>query len=339
MAENVLRNCQFSEEETMSLVSNSKEPIREVQGIKLPFRLINFMKMRFIAYFFSFVVTGASLFFVATKGFNWGLDFTGGTVVEVTFSQPADLTKVRSILADNGITSATVQTTGSTSDLMIRLPVAQSNARIGNQIKDMMSTLDNNIQIRSVDFVGPNVGEELTQAAIYATLATLAMILIYIGSRFEWRLAVGAVAALAHDVIVTLGFFAYLQIEVDLTFVAAILSVIGYSLNDSIVVFDRVRENARKIRRLEMYDVVNISLTQTLSRTIMTSATTLFVVIALFFLGGATIHAFSLALLVGIGFGTYSSIFVAIAVAFDLKLDREHMIPKVVEKEEFEEGF
>ncbi|TCP95171.1 protein translocase subunit secF [Cricetibacter osteomyelitidis] len=323
----------------MSLISNSHEPIKEVQGIKLPFRLINFLKWRFVAYVFSFIITTTSIFFVVTKGFNWGLDFTGGTVVEMSFSQPADLTKVRSILAQNNITSATVQTTGSTSDLMIRLPAAQSNAQIGNQIKEMMTTIDPNITIRSVDFVGPNVGEELTQAAIYATLATLAMILIYIGSRFEWRLAVGAVAALAHDVVVTLGVFSFLQIEVDLTFVAAILSVIGYSLNDSIVVFDRVRENVRKIRRLEMFDVVNISLTQTLSRTIMTSVTTLFVVLALFFLGGSSIHAFSLALLVGIGFGTYSSIFVAIAVAFDLKLNREHMMPKVVEKEEFEEGF
>lgn len=322
----------------MSLATNNKQK-HEYKGIGLPFPLIEFMKFRKAGYLISLLITAICFFFIFTKGFNWGLDFTGGVVIETHFSQPADLDKVRATLADNGVDSALVQTTGSVRDLMIRLPATASDAQIGDKIQTMLSTLDPQITIQSVEFVGPNVGEELTQGAIYATLATLAMLLTYVGLRFEWRLAVGGVLALAHDVIVTLGVFSFLQIEMDLTFVAAILSVVGYSLNDSIVVFDRVRENFRKVRRLESGEIINISLTQTLSRTLMTSVTTLFVVLSLLFFGGPSIHSFSLALLIGIGFGTYSSIFIAIAVAFELGLKREHMLLKVVEKEEFEEGF
>ncbi|MDO4430310.1 MAG: protein translocase subunit SecF [Lonepinella koalarum] len=311
----------------------------EYKGVGLPFKLVPFMKWRKFGYLFSLLLTAMCFFFIFTKGFNWGLDFTGGVVIETQFSQPADLEKVRSVLSENGIESALVQTTGSSSEVMIRLPATASDAGIGNKIHAMMSSLDNGLQIKSVEFVGPNVGEELTQGAIYATLATLAMLLIYVGMRFEWRLGAGGIIALAHDVIVTLGIFSFLQIEMDLTFVAAILSVVGYSLNDSIVVFDRVRENFRKIRRLESDEIINISLTQTLSRTLMTSITTLFVIISLLIFGGPSIYSFSLALLIGILFGTYSSIFVAICIAFDLGLKREHMQIKVKENEDFEEGF
>ncbi len=311
----------------------------EYKGVGLPFNLVQFMRFRKFGYLFSIVVIGLCLFSIITKGFNWGLDFTGGVVIDTHFSQPADLEKIRTTLHTNGIESPLVQTTGSTSDVMIRLPAANSDAQIGDNVKNMLSKLDRNIQINSIEFVGPNVGEELTQGAIYATLLTLILLLGYVGMRFEWRLAVGGIMALVHDVTVTLGVFSFLQIEIDLTFVAAILSVVGYSLNDSIVVFDRVRENFRKIRRLSSEEIINISLTQTLSRTIMTSVTTLFVVVSLLLFGGASIYSFSLALLIGVGFGTYSSIFVAIALAFDLKLDREHMLIKIVEKEEFEEGF
>ena len=273
--------------------------VREINGIKLPFPLTEFMKMRKWGYVFSALLMAVSLFFIVSKGFNWGLDFTGGVVFDTHFSQSADLEKIRGKLHENG----------------------------------MLQEVDSDIKIRSVEFVGPNVGEELAQGAVYATLATLAMMLVYVGSRFEWRLGFGGIASLAHDVIITLGVFSALQIEIDLTFVAAILSVVGYSINDSIVVFDRVRENFRKIRRLDTIDIIDVSLTQTLSRTIMTSATTLIVVIALFFFGGPSIHNFSLALLVGIGFGTYSSIFIAIAIAYDVGLRREHMIPPKVDKE------
>ncbi|VTU06051.1 preprotein translocase subunit SecF [Actinobacillus indolicus] len=306
---------------------------KEVE-IKLPYRLIPFMKYRMVAFAFSIIVTALCIFSVVTKGFNWGLDFTGGTVIETNFSQPADLGKVRAVLDENGYTSALVQTFGGQKDVMIRLPASAGDMSLGNKVMDIIhQKLDPDAKIQSIEFVGPNVGEELTQGAIYGTLATLAMLLLYVGLRFEWRLAAGGILALFHDVMVTIGVFSYLQIEIDLTFVAAILSVVGYSLNDSIVVFDRVRENFPKIRRGTSQEVIDISLSQTLSRTLMTSVTTLFVVLALYWLGGPTLHSFSLALLIGITFGTYSSIYVAVGVALALGLKREHMIQPVVEKE------
>lgn len=306
---------------------------KEVE-IKLPYRLVPFMKYRMVAFAFSIIVTALCIFSVVTKGFNWGLDFTGGTVIETNFSQPADLGKVRAVLDENGYTSALVQTFGGQKDVMIRLPASAGDMTLGNKVMDIIhQKLDPEAKIQSIEFVGPNVGEELTQGAIYGTLATLAMLLLYVGIRFEWRLATGGVLALFHDVIVTIGIFSYLQIEIDLTFVAAILSVVGYSLNDSIVVFDRVRENFPKIRRATSQEVIDISLSQTLSRTLMTSVTTLFVVLALYWLGGPTLHSFSLALLIGIAFGTYSSIYVAVGVALALGLKRDHMIQPVVEKE------
>ncbi|HHF1013499.1 TPA: protein translocase subunit SecF, partial [Haemophilus influenzae] len=316
----------------MKLFTKDKDGhfIREINGIKLPFPLTEFMKVRKWGYILSALLMVISLFFIITKGFNWGLDFTGGVVFDTHFSQSANLEQIRSKLHENGIESPVVQTTGSVQDVMIRLPASNNDSTIGEHVKSMLQNVDKDIQIRSIEFVGPNVGEELAQGAVYATLATLAMVLIYVGSRFEWRLGFGSIASLAHDVIITLGVFSALQIEIDLTFVAAILSVVGYSINDSIVVFDRVRENFRKIRRLDTIDIIDISLTQTLSRTIITSVTTLVVVMALFFFGGPSIHNFSLALLVGIGFGTYSSIFVAIAIAYDVGLRREHMIPPKV---------
>ena len=319
----------------MKLFAKDKDGhfIREINGIKLPFPLTEFMKVRKWGYLFSAFAMVISLFFIITKGFNWGLDFTGGVVFDTRFSQVANLDQIRAKLNEHGIESPIVQTTGSVQDVMIRLPAADNDVTIGDRVKAMLVELDPNIKIKSVEFVGPNVGEELAQGAVYATLATLAMMLLYVGSRFEWRLGFGGIASLAHDVIITLGVFSALQVEMDLTFVAAILSVVGYSINDSIVVFDRVRENFRKIRRLDTIDIIDISLTQTLSRTIMTSVTTLIVVIALFFFGGPSIHNFSLALLVGIGFGTYSSIFIAIAIAYDVGLRREHMIPPKVDRE------
>lgn len=315
-----------------------KSEIEDAQQIKLPYRLIPFMNSRKWGYMVSALAMIISLFFVISKGFNWGLDFTGGTVLDMSFSQPADINKVRSTLEENGVQGAIVQSSGNVRDVIIRLPVASSDANIGTNIKSILSQhLDPQVNVHSIEYVGPNVGEELTQSAIYATLATLLMLLVYIGMRFEWRLALGAIASLTHDVVVTLGFFSLLQIEIDLTFVAAILTVVGYSLNDSIVVFDRVRENIRKIRRTETFDIINISLSQTLSRTLMTSVTTVIVVMSLLIFGGPSIHSFSVALLIGIGFGTYSSIFVAIALAYDLGLKREHMLPPKVDKDDLDE--
>lgn len=312
-------------------IENTKQ---DVADVKLPYKLIPFMKYRYVGFIFSLIVSALCIFTIATKGFNWGLDFTGGTVIETQFSQPADLAKLRTELENSGYGNALVQTTGSQKDLMIRLAASAGDMSVGNKVMDMIhQKLDPNAIIKSIEFVGPNVGEELTQGAIYATLATLAMLLIYVGTRFEWRLAVGGIVALFHDVLVTIGIFSFLQIEIDLTFVAAILSVVGYSLNDSIVVFDRVRENFSKVRRSSSIEIIDISLSQTLSRTLMTSVTTLFVVLALYYLGGPTLHSFSLALLIGIGFGTYSSIYIAIGVALQLGLKREHMVQPKVEKE------
>ncbi|MFC0309792.1 protein translocase subunit SecF [Gallibacterium melopsittaci] len=311
-------------------VDNQTECLND---IKFPYKLFHFMRYRVVAYSFSILVIAISLFFIITKGFNWGLDFTGGTVIDTTFSQPADLPKVREVLTENGLHSAVVQASGGVRDVMVRVPASFNDPNLGTHIKSILSGIDKDVNIRSIEFVGPNVGEELTVSAIYATLITLAMLLIYVGFRFEWRLALGAILSLAHDVIVTVGVFSALQVEIDLTFVAAILSIIGYSLNDSIVVFDRVRENFRKIRRASTVEIINISLSQTLSRTLMTSITTLIVVIALLLFGGPTIHSFSLALLIGIGFGTYSSIYIAIALALNFGLKREHMLPPKVDKE------
>lgn len=314
--------------------TNADNQVDTINDIKLPYKLIHFMHYRAIGYGFSLLVVVISLFFIITKGFNWGLDFTGGTVIDTTFSQPADLPKLRQVLAENGLHNAVVQASGGVRDVMVRVPASFNDPNLGTHIKSILSdNIDKNVNIRSIEFVGPNVGEELTTSAIYATLITLAMLLVYVGFRFEWRLGLGGILALAHDVIVTLGVFSMLQVEIDLTFVAAILSVIGYSLNDSIVVFDRVRENFRKIRRSSTIEIIDISLSQTLSRTLMTSVTTLIVVIALLLFGGPTIHSFSLALLIGIGFGTYSSIYIAIALALNFGLKREHMLPPKVEKE------
>lgn len=312
------------------------EQTLELSEVKLPYKLIYFMRYRIWGYAVSLLVIAASLFFIISKGFNWGLDFTGGTVVEVSFSQAADLNKVRSALAENQIDNAVVQTSGGVRDVIIRLPASKNtdDAYTGTKIQSILSEkIDSQAKILSIEFVGPNVGEELTESAIYATLITLVMLLLYVGMRFEWRLALGAVLSLAHDVIVTLGVFSLLQVQVDLTFVAAILSVIGYSLNDSIVVFDRVRENFRKIRRADTVEIIDISLSQTLSRTLMTSATTLIVVLALLIFGGPSIYSFSLALLIGIAFGTYSSIYIAVSLALNFGLKREHMLPPKVDKE------
>ncbi|MFA0440003.1 protein-export membrane protein SecF [Vibrio sp. 10N.286.49.C2] len=305
-------------------------------------KTIDFMRWSKVAFAFSLVMIAAALFTLSTKWLNWGLDFTGGTLIEVGFEQPANLEDVRSALDAEGFGDATVQNFGSSRDVMVRLRPrdgVQAEA-LGNQILSAIKEgTGESVEMRRIEFVGPNVGDELTEAGGLAILVSLICILIYVSIRFEWRLAAGAVMALAHDVIITLGIFSLLQIEVDLTIVAALLTVVGYSLNDTIVVFDRIRENFRKMRKGESPDIMNSSITQTLSRTLITSGTTLFVVIALFTQGGAMIHGFALALLLGITVGTYSSIYVASALALKLGIQREHLMPTPIEKEgeEFDE--
>lgn len=305
-------------------------------------KTIDFMRWSKLASVLSVIMIATAIFTLSTKWLNWGLDFTGGTLIEVGFEQPADLEKIRGALQEKGFGDATVQNFGSAREVMVRLRPRQDaqGEKLGNQILTALEQgTGEAVEMRRIEFVGPNVGDELTEAGGLAILVSLICILIYVSMRFEWRLAAGAVLALTHDVIITLGVFSLMQIEVDLTIVAALLTVVGYSLNDTIVVFDRIRENFRKMRKGDSAEVMNSSITQTLSRTLITSATTLFVVIALFTQGGALIHGFATALLLGITVGTYSSIYVASALALKLGIQREHLMPPQIEKEgaEFDE--
>ncbi|NAW64907.1 protein translocase subunit SecF [Photobacterium halotolerans] len=299
-------------------------------------KVIDFMRWSKLAFVLSAVMITASIAIVVTKGMNWGLDFTGGTLIEVGFEQPADLGQIRDSLEASGFGDAIVQNFGTARDVMVRLQPREGVAgeTLGNQILDALREgTHQNVEMRRIEFVGPNVGDELAEAGGLAILVSLICILLYVSMRFEWRLAAGAVLSLTHDVIITIGIFSLLQIEVDLTIVAALLTVVGYSLNDTIVVFDRIRENFRKMRKGGPAEVMNNSITQTLSRTLITSGTTLFVVIALFMKGGTMIHGFATALLIGITVGTYSSIYVASALALKLGITREHLMPPKVEKE------
>ncbi|HIA08369.1 MAG TPA: protein translocase subunit SecF [Chromatiaceae bacterium] len=275
---------------------------------------IDFMRNRKIAMVLSTLLILASIALMATRGMNFGIDFTGGTLIEVGFTENADLSKVRDVLDKGGYGDATAQNFGTAKDVLVRLAPREGldTAQLSNLVVDTLEAgLDTQLDVRRVEFVGPQVGEELTEDGGLAMLYALFGILIYVSLRFEWRFSLGAIAALIHDVLITLGLFSALQLDFDLPVLAALLAVIGYSLNDSIVVFDRIRENFRKMRKGSSTDVVNRSLNQTLSRTVITSATTLLVLAALFFLGGEIIHGFALALLFGVVIGTYSSIYIA----------------------------
>lgn len=299
-------------------------------------RVYDFMRWDNVAFTISALLLIASVAIIGVKGFNWGLDFTGGTVIEVNFSQPADLDKIRDTVAQAGFKDPLIQNFGSSRDIMVRLPPAEGTAgqELGKTVINVINkNIDESAVVKRIEFVGPSVGAELAQTGAMALIAALVCILIYVAMRFEWRLALGAVIALAHDVIITLGVLSLFHIEIDLTIVASLMSVIGYSLNDSIVVSDRIRENFRKIRRGTSYEIMNVSLTQTLSRTIMTSATTLLVVLMLYIFGGAMLKGFSLVMLIGVSIGTISSIYVASALALKLGMKREHLIVQKVEKE------
>jgi len=299
-------------------------------------KTIRFMHYSKPASWFSILLIVASLASLSINWLNWGLDFTGGTVIEVGFEQPAVLKDVRSTLASADFSDAVVQHFGTTRDVMIRLGTREDvkGEVIGNQVFESLQNAGfGQVDMRRIEFVGPNVGAELAESGGLAIITALICILIYVSFRFEWRLAMGSVLALAHDVTLTLGLFSLLKIEVDLTVLAALLAVVGYSLNDTIVVFDRIRENFRLMITANALEVVDKSLTQTLARTLITSGTTIFVLFSLFIFGGAMIHAFATALLIGVIVGTYSSIYVASSLAIKLGISREHMIPEVVEKE------
>lgn len=290
---------------------------------------IDFMKQRRLALALSLTLIVLSIVGMAVRGFNFGIDFTGGTVIEVAYPQPVELAEVRETLRQGGFDKAIVQHFGSATDVLIRIQPREgmTSAMISNQVLELLRKQNPKVELRRVEYVGPQVGDELTEDGALAVLYALIGILIYVAFRFEFRFALGSIAALVHDVIITLGVFAWTQAQFDLTVLAAVLAVIGYSLNDTIVVFDRIRENFRLLRDKTPEEVMNISINQTLSRTIMTSLTTLLVVFALFFLGGEIIHNFALALLVGIGVGTYSSIYVASALALMLGVSKEDLTP------------
>ncbi len=296
---------------------------------------IKFMKLRIPALVFSTLLILGSLGSLAVNQLNWGLDFTGGTLIEVGYPEAAKLDQIRQQLDRSGFGDAIVQNFGSSQDVLIRLAPRDGvkAVEIGDQVMASLREAGQEVDMRRIEFVGPNVGEELTEQGGLAMLTALICILIYVAMRFEWRFALGSVSALAHDVIITLGLFSILQLEFDLTILAAVLAVIGYSLNDTIVVSDRIRENFRKIRKSEPEEIINISLTQTLNRTIITSVTTILVLLALFYQGGALIHGFATALLFGVFIGTYSSIYISSSVALLLGISKEDLIPEVVEKE------
>jgi len=295
---------------------------------------IDFMGKRRVAQLVSLLLIVVSLTSIITRGLNFGIDFTGGTLVEIGYQTAVDPSEVRTVLQQAGFEDAMVQSFGTARDLLIRLaPRAElSSAQISSKVLDALyQAYPDKVEMRRVEFVGPQVGDELTEDGGLAMIYALAGILIYVALRFEKRFAVGAVMALVHDVIITIGFFSVLQIEFDLSVLAAVLAVIGYSLNDTIVVFDRIRENFRKLRKMDTVSVMNVSINQTLSRTIITSLTTMLVLVALFIFGGEIIHGFSTALIVGIFVGTYSSIYVASAAVLMLGVSKADLIPVVKE--------
>ncbi|MEX0430850.1 protein translocase subunit SecF [Spiribacter insolitus] len=298
---------------------------------------IEFMAHRGRAAVFTAVLVAAAIAFLLFRGLNLGLDFTGGTLVEVGYPQTVDLAEVRSTLAEGGYEDAVVQTFGTSRDILIRLaPDVGEGDSLSNAVLDTLREADPAAELRRVEFVGPQVGEELAEKGGLALLYALGGILIYVAFRFEYRFAIGAVAAVVHDVVVTVGIFAGIGMTFDLTVLAALLAVIGYSLNDTIVVFDRIRENFVRVRKGTAAEIANRSINQMLPRTLVTSLTTLLVLIALALLGGELIRGFAIALIIGVLVGTYSSIYVASSAALALGVSKEDLVPPPKEGEDAE---
>ena len=291
-------------------------------------KVYNFMGLRKFALAFSILMLVASVVSLSTKGIVFGLDFSGGTQIEVGYEKPADVSVLRQQLVSAGFESPVVVHFGAETDVLIRLQ-GEPDQTLAERVYTVLQSNGDNIELRRVDFVGPQIGEELREDGGLGMLAALAVVMLYVAVRFQFKFALGAVLALVHDVIITMGFFSIFALEFDLTVLAAVLAVVGYSLNDTIIVFDRIRENFRKIRKAEPVDVINESMSQTLWRTINTSFTTMLVLLALFFLGGELIHNFSVALIVGISVGTYSSIYVAATLLLALNIQREDILEPV----------
>ena len=299
---------------------------------------IDFLSLgrRRIALAISAILIAVSIVSLATRGLNFGIDFTGGVLLEVGYPQDADLDKIRTLMGDAGFEDVQVQRFGAATDVLLRLP-PQGEGTNPNAIRDTLrNTLaadEPNVDLRRVEFVGPQVGEELTEKGGLAMIFALLLIFAYVMFRFQWKFSLGAVAALAHDVILTLGFFSVFYFPFDLTVVAAVLAVIGYSLNDTVVAFDRIRENFLLLRGVSAGESMNISINEMLARTIITGLTTLLVLVALLVLGGESVGPFSIALIVGIIVGTYSSIYTASAIALTLNVSAQDLLPPEADPE------
>lgn len=299
-------------------------------------RAINFMRFAPYMTALSIIMTVGAVLLLVFKGLNLGLDFTGGTLLEVRYVQEANLEQVRSQLAAAGHEEAIVQNFGSARDVLVRIPPDDSGdpAKLGTAVFEALKASSPDLQLTRTEFVGPAVGEELRDQSGIALMVSLGLMMLFVSVRFVWRLSLGSVFALAHDAIIVIGFFALTGLTFDLTVLAAVLAIIGYSINESIVVGDRVRENFRLLRKGTTAEIINGAVTQTLSRTVMTSSTTFLSALALFMFGGEAIHNFAVAMMVGVAFGTYSSVFVASSLTMYLGISRDDFVPKAEEVDE-----
>ena len=298
---------------------------------------INFMRFRKIAITISLVLFVGSIGSIFTKGLSLGLDFSGGTLVEIQYEDSVDLQKIRGVLSENGYEDFQVVNFGSSLDVLIKIADQPGNSSLGDQIFTLLSSNNFEGELKRIEFVGPQIGSELRDQGGLGMLVALGMILLYVAFRFQYKFALGAVAALGHDVVIILGLFSIFAWDFDLSVLAALLAVIGYSLNDSIVVSDRIRENFRSERALGSEALINLSLNQTLSRTVITSLTTLLVLFALFFFGGEAVRGFSLGLIIGVLIGTYSSLYIVTTILISLNLSQEDMAVPDVEGAEFDD--
>ena len=298
---------------------------------------INFMRFRKIAITISLIMFVGSIGSIFMKGLSLGLDFSGGTLVEIQYEDSVDLQEIRGVLSENGYEDFQVVNFGSSLDVLIKIADQPGNSSLGDQIFALLSSNSFEGELKRIEFVGPQIGSELRDQGGLGMLVALGMILLYVAFRFQYKFALGAVAALGHDVVIILGLFSIFAWDFDLSVLAALLAVIGYSLNDSIVVSDRIRENFRSERALDSEDLINLSLNQTLSRTVITSLTTLLVLFALFFFGGDAVRGFSLGLIIGVLIGTYSSLYIVTTILISLNLSQEDMAIPDVEGAEFDD--
>ncbi|HLU15880.1 MAG TPA: protein translocase subunit SecF [Burkholderiaceae bacterium] len=294
-------------------------------------RTIPFMRHALVLNLISLAAFITAVVFIALRGFNLSIEFTGGTVMEVHYQKPAQLEQIRESINELGYTDFQVQNFGTSLDVMIRLPVreGESSAEQSESIMAALQQAEPDAELRRVEFVGPQVGKELVHNGLMALLFVVIGIMVYLGFRFEWKFAIAGVVANLHDVVIILGFFAIFQWEFSLSVLAGVLAVLGYSVNESVVIMDRIRENFRKYRKMPTDEVINSAITQTISRTVITHGSTQMMVLAMLFFGGPTLHYFSLALTIGIWFGIYSSVFVAAAIAMWLGVKREDLVKPV----------